>query len=223
MYYQTAYFDSRTAVIHGMEFCGGQLFFSFFPCIYLTYISPFIRRRKIGNVHPVPLGPSRSNHYCNGQSETSYFNIHLPVPFPFFFSHLPRTRVLLPLAFTDPKNQSFLSSIIPFLCSNNAKERAAKAQTESIPCNYLAFNGIIELSQRGANFTIRMWNITNRNRTSRRCAPLIRVANGPSGSTSVPDAGENCTGTLASQLELSGWTLNSQLMHPFRKITPARD
>jgi hypothetical protein len=198
MYYQTAYFDSRTAVIHGMEFYGGQLFFSFFLCIYFTYISPFIRRRKTGNVHPVPLGPSRSNHYCNGQSETSYFNIHLPLPFPFFISHLPCTRVLLPLAFTDPKNQSFLPSIIPFLCSNNAKERAAQVQTESIPCNYHAFNGIIDLSQRGANFTIRMWNVTNRNRTSRCCAPLIQAANGPSGSALVPDAGEHCTMAPAS-------------------------
>jgi len=107
MYYQTAYFDSRIAVIHGMEFYGGQLFFSFFLCIYLTYISPFIRRRKIGNVHPVPLRPSPSNHYCNGQSETSYFNIHLPLPFPFFFSHLPRIRVLLPLAFTCPRKPIF--------------------------------------------------------------------------------------------------------------------
>jgi hypothetical protein len=121
------------------------------------------------------------------------------------------------------ENQSFLPSIIPFLCSNNAKERAAQVHTEPIPCNYLAFNGTIELSQRGANFTIRMWNVTNRNRTSRRCAPLIRVANGPSGSTSVPDAGENCTGALASQQELSGWTLNSYLMNLFQKITPARD
>ena len=75
--------------------------------VCLTYISPFIRRRKIGNVYPVPLGPSRSNHYCNGQSEASYFNFYLPLPFPFFFSHLLRTRVLLHLAFTDPRKSIF--------------------------------------------------------------------------------------------------------------------
>jgi hypothetical protein len=71
------------------------------------------------------------------------------------------------------------------------------------------FNCIIELSQRGASFAIRMWNVTNRNRTSRRCAPLIQAANGPGGSASVPDAEGHCIGALASQLELSGRTLKS--------------
>jgi hypothetical protein len=92
-----------------------------------------------------------------------------------------RTRVLLPLAFTDPRKPNLSSNWpIPFLCSNNAKE-PVQAQTETIPCNYLGFNCIIELSQRGANFAIQMWNVTNRNRISRRCAPLIQAANGPSG------------------------------------------